>query len=152
MSILIPSFVLFTVIDGITYNVLQSPSVLHMDVEPHALDEWDTNKEDTANQWLDLIDKINDEFIYYNSPLSVRMDIPRWYDNHNITRNNVRKQLSSFVLDVANVMLMNYVDDTRRFVRDAKDELLYADSLIANVCKCNQYIAIYKIHKNVKTF
>eukprot|EP01084_Bolivina_argentea_P285398 489403_1 len=131
-------------LNAATYLVKQTPHVLHMDVEPHALDEWDTNKTSTANQLLDLIDKIQHEFTQYNSTLSLRMDIPRWYDNHNITRysTGVNKELSSFILDKADVMIMNYVDDTRRFVRDAENELIYADSLITNNVRDNVRISI----------
>lgn len=112
----------------IEYYVKQIPNVLHLDIEPHTLDQWDNDTNGTANAFLDLVAKINNKINWYgmNDEIHAKYDIPRWYNNRMIKRNTNYssskqyngeiKSLSDWVLDAANIMIMNYVDDVDRYV------------------------------------
>ena len=41
----------------------QIPNVLHLDIEAHTLNTWSNYTNKTANEFLDLVDKINDEIV-----------------------------------------------------------------------------------------
>ncbi|KAG2393368.1 hypothetical protein C9374_006899 [Naegleria lovaniensis] len=95
---------------------------IQLDVEPYTLSEWTQNQTQTADYYLDMIDKLKQ----LKSPIPLRFAIPRWFDGISHTRNGVTKKLSEFVQDRGNLMIMDYVNSGTRAVRDASTEIQYA--------------------------
>lgn len=102
------------------------PIAMHLDVEPYSLQAWKDDKEYVANQMLDLY-----ELVYQRldgSGLLLVVDIPIWFDVHEITRNGETRLLHELVIDIVDgVALMDYRDTYDRIVNDAANELQYAD-------------------------
>lgn len=86
------------------------PVALQYDVEPHALDGWNSNLQSYSNQYLDMISKI----MAVTKPASVHTQFTtsNFYGGKMITRNGVTKPLSQFVIDASDsIVIMNYRDN-----------------------------------------
>ncbi|KAJ3441883.1 hypothetical protein M0812_13903 [Anaeramoeba flamelloides] len=125
----------FSVVSCAKYTTRQAPIGIHFDVEPHALDEWDTDYNGICNEWIDLLEElsgaIEDHFPIESLRPHLTVAIPRWYDNRNFTRNDKELVLSEAVQDISNmhIAIMDYVDNTESVVKDARTEVEYADSI-----------------------
>lgn len=83
---------------------------LQYDVEPHALDGWNDNIQQYANQYLDMITKI----MAITKPVSIHTQFTtsNFYGGKMITRSGVTKPLSQFVIDLSDsIVIMNYRDN-----------------------------------------
>lgn len=101
------------------------PLGLHLDVEPYNLPQWDEAKNDVANNLVDLYRQVSARLA--GTGLSLVVDIPIWFDKHEIARNGRNRPLHELIIDaVDGVALMDYRDTYDRIVNDAADELQYA--------------------------
>lgn len=101
------------------------PVALHLNAEPHALPEWDTDRQATANHLLDLLDALAGDL--HGTGLALVYDMPNWYDEITVTRGGRTRPLSDWVIDGADrVCLMDYRDDVEAIQDLAAHELAYA--------------------------
>ncbi|KAL9645356.1 hypothetical protein ABK040_002555 [Willaertia magna] len=108
---------------------------IQLDIEPYSLNEWKINQNQVANDFLDLIEKIQlliNQFIQnkiISSNVRISFAIPRWFNTISINRNKLTKPLSEFILNITDIVIMDYVDSSERAINDAKDELIYGSNL-----------------------
>ncbi len=109
------------------------PEGVHYDVEPYTLTEWSSTStsNDIANQYLDLLEKLNSAT--QGTSLKLSVDVPFWYDTCSkctITRNGQTLNMSNAVIDrVNNVTLMDYSDTASLIISRASGEISYAKSV-----------------------
>eukprot|EP00761_Pharyngomonas_kirbyi_P012010 gb/GECH01012037.1/.p1 GENE.gb/GECH01012037.1/~~gb/GECH01012037.1/.p1 ORF type:complete len:301 (+),score=72.48 gb/GECH01012037.1/:1-903(+) len=101
--------------------------ILQIDVEPYVLKQWKIDREQTANEYLDFVDKIVQETVPYG--VHPRFDIPNWFTSlppilHRSS--GERKQLHKFVIDRADVVILDYINDADKAIRSVQDEMKYA--------------------------
>ncbi|HIQ05018.1 MAG TPA: hypothetical protein EYH31_04880 [Anaerolineae bacterium] len=119
---------------------------IHLDVEPHALPEWDSDWESTAAQYLDLLTSVRNTLDATSIPLSLTVDIPFWYDNLFLDYPQSRpshrespqetpggeRPLHEYVLDIVDrATIMDYRDSvwgSDGIVQHAAAEIAYATS------------------------
>jgi hypothetical protein len=111
------------------------PSGLHFDVEPYTLPNWTSDHDGTANQMLDLFEKLAP--IAADAGLDFTVDIPFWYNEEIVARDGGSRPLSELVQDrVPHVVLMDYRDNTGTCTMPtvdgvavlAMEEIAYADA------------------------
>ena len=89
-------FIFFICISqSLSNQQVQLPKGIHWDIEPQALDNWDTDQKDIIPQYLDLLENI--AIIMKGTNLLYTVDIPPWFDSISVTRNGITKLLSEFV-------------------------------------------------------
>lgn len=74
---------------------------LHVDVEPHALDAWDTKRKDLLRGYLRMLDLLHD------LPGSLSVDIPFWYPGMKVDGRGLATQVAR---RVDHVTVMSYRD------------------------------------------
>ncbi len=91
-------------------NSLSSPPLgLHFDIEPYLLPEWTADRNNVANQYLDLLEALQTEV--KGTSLILTVDIPFWFDAIPVTRNGTTRPLHERVLKrVDRVAIMAYRD------------------------------------------
>jgi hypothetical protein len=77
---------LFLIFVTLSSGSVQNLRGVHFDVEPYTLAVWKTNQTDTFNSYLDLLDKIS--AVLNDTGLDFAVDLPFWYYQYNLTRNN----------------------------------------------------------------
>ncbi|NOX63515.1 MAG: hypothetical protein GXP42_16450, partial [Chloroflexi bacterium] len=113
-------------------NALSGPKpvALHYDVEPYALPEWSADENGTANQYLDLLEKL--VAVTQGTGLLLRVDIPFWYDGREITRNGQTRPMHAWVLDIvdgATIMAYrDHADPPDGIIDHIANEMSYAAS------------------------
>jgi len=101
------------------------PVALHYDVEPYLLAEWSADMNSVANQYLDLLDKLN--AVTKPAGIQLIVDIPFWYDGKLVTRGGVSRPLSELVIDRADrTTLMDYRDTPQAIIDMGASEVAYA--------------------------
>lgn len=104
------------------------PTGLHLDVEPHGLDDWSGNQQAYASQYLDLLEAMAAKLA--GSGLELTVDTAFWYDTVMIDRDGAVRPLSELVLDrVDRVVLMDYRDHAEPpdgILDNAETEVAYA--------------------------
>ncbi len=101
------------------------PVGLHFDVEPYLLAGWTSDLQGTANQYLDMVEKI--AAIAHTAGLRLTMDIPFWFSSQMVTRAGATRPLSELVQDrVDRVALMDYRDTASAIIAGASPEVAYA--------------------------
>ncbi|KFI05632.1 hypothetical protein JN27_19325 [Massilia sp. BSC265] len=84
------------------------PVGLHFDIEPHGLPDWNQNQVSLGNQLIDLYTKMK---AAHRSGLYLNADIAMGYEYVPITRNDVTRTLSHWMVDtVDRTTLMAYRD------------------------------------------
>jgi hypothetical protein len=120
------------------------PVGVHFDVEPSTLNEWDTDRNGTAVQYLDLLDELKGALA--GSGLSLAADFNFSYGHRDVTRNGKTRPLSQFIAAVVDrAVVMSYrdraagsngiVDISSESVRDftqAKKPLLIGVNTLCN--------------------
>jgi hypothetical protein len=85
------------------------PVGVHFDVEPNTLDEWDTDMNGTAVQYLDMLDKL--KAAVAGSGLIFAVDFNFSYGHRDVTRNGATKTLSHWIAKVVDrAAVMSYRD------------------------------------------
>ncbi len=106
------------------------PIGLHVDVEPYALPEWTTDRNGTANQYLDLLEKLQAEV--QGTPLILTVDIPFWYDGVTVTRNGQTRSMHMWTIDMVDrVTIMAYRDHAQPpdgIIDHVSNEIAYANT------------------------
>jgi len=108
------------------------PIAVHFDVEPYnGLPEWTSDETGTANQYLDLLEKIAAKT--KGSTLKFVVDIPFWFDGHKIARGGTTRPLSEWTIDRVDwIGIMDYRDHAAApdgMIDDAATEFAYAASV-----------------------
>ena len=104
------------------------PTSIQMDVEPYSLTEWTTDENGTANQLIDMYEKI--AAVLKGSGLGISACIPRWFDGRMVTRSAKTRPLSDWLADTTDrLTLMDYVDNAASIIADAAHEVAYADTI-----------------------
>ena len=94
---------------------------IHLDIEPHQHDEWDTKREELLLGLITLVDEINTDF----PDISFTYDIPMWFDDL-ITYNDKTQEAFKHIIDYADrVVVMSYRDTVEDIYEVFKDEYLY---------------------------
>jgi hypothetical protein len=101
---------------------------IHLNIEPHALAEWDSDRQALANALIDLLELASAAL--QGSGLQLVYDMPNWYDDIAVVRGGVQRPLSQWLQDrVDRVVLMDYRDDPALMLQLAAGELAYADQI-----------------------
>ena len=101
------------------------PLAVHLNVEPHTLAEWTSDRQNLANALIDLMELAQAEL--KGSGLQLAYDMPNWYDDIAVVRGGVQRPLSQWLQDrVDRVVLMDYRDDPGLMLKLAEGELAYA--------------------------
>lgn len=101
---------------------------VHLNIEPHALAEWDSDRQALANALIDLLELASAAL--QGSGLQLVYDMPNWYDDIAVVRGGVQRPLSQWLQDrVDRVVLMDYRDDPALMLQLAAGELAYADQI-----------------------
>jgi hypothetical protein len=104
------------------------PTQLHYDIEPYTLAQWSSDMNGTANQYLDLLEKLAP--IAHGAGMGLTVDIPFWYDSKLITRGGVTRPLNEWIQDRADrVVLMDYRDTGSAMVTEAGKEIAYGTKI-----------------------
>ena len=83
---------------------------LQYDVEPHALDGWNSNLQSYSNQYLDMITKIM--VVTRPAGIHTQFTTSNFYGGKIVIRAGVSKPLSQFVIDLSDsIVIMNYRDN-----------------------------------------
>jgi hypothetical protein len=102
-------------------NKMAAPKAvaIHFDVEPHALPNWDNDKQRLSSLYLDLLDRLH--LAVGRTPLQV--DIGHFYGGVNVSRSGTTKSLLRWVLErVDGAVLMAYNSDPNNVLAFIKDE------------------------------
>lgn len=103
---------------------------VNLDIEPHILDEWDTQRTALLTQFIDLSHAFMALKRRANATLQVGPAIPFWWDGLTVTWGGVHKPTSEHVQDIYDyVALMDYRDRAEGpdgILSHASDELAYA--------------------------
>ncbi len=103
-----------------------APDTIQFDVEPYLLPDWGTDLQGTANQYLDLLDKLHATLA---GSLRLTVAIPFWFDSQMITRNGQTRPLSEWVIDATDgTVMMDYRDTAVGLLDCSSSELAYAAS------------------------
>lgn len=101
------------------------PRALHLDIEPYNLPIWDADRNRVGRDLVDLFERVRARLD--GTGLSLWVDIPIWFEKHQIDRGGTSRPLHELIIDaVDGVTLMDYRDSYRRIVKDAGNELQYA--------------------------
>ncbi len=97
-------------------------SGIHLDIEPHQSPNFETNREETILNYLELV-----EFITSTYPnITFDFDIPFWLEDE-LTFRGETKEAFKFVFDMASrVFVMSYRDTAEEILAVATEELEYA--------------------------
>lgn len=122
---------LVTFIEWITdYQASAAPSErfkgIHIDVEPHVLGEWNTNRSALIKQWQSSISFLVAGAKELNLPITA--DIPFWLHKHNLPDNSM--SMSRWILSqVDAVVIMAYRDQANPIHNLALPEMIEATEL-----------------------
>lgn len=94
---------------------------LHLDIEPHCLPEWKSNKNELLEKTMSLYDDVNLILKKANVKTNVSADIPHWWDD--IKMKNGKSAFENISERVDNVVLMSYGDTSEKVKIYSKDEL-----------------------------
>jgi hypothetical protein len=85
-------------------------SGLHFDIEPYVLPEWAADPPGTANQLLELLERLN--AVTADAGVRLTVDMPFWYDTVSVSRDGgPARPLHELVIDrVPRVLVMAYRD------------------------------------------
>jgi len=107
------------------------PVGLHFDIEPYLMDEWDSDREGTIAQYLDLLVAVRERLTEKKVPLLLSADIPFWYDTVEAIYDGETKPLHQHVQDIVDyVVIMDYRDSaggSDGMIAHARNELSYAN-------------------------
>ncbi|MDR3685265.1 MAG: hypothetical protein P4L11_16160 [Geothrix sp.] len=102
-------------------------AALQIDVEPHALPDWERNGARLSGDYLDLLEAVK-AGLAGGPPLHV--DIPVWWQGRPIQRQGRTRPLSEWVIQLADrTVLMDYRNRVKAIVEDAEGPLAAADAL-----------------------
>jgi hypothetical protein len=102
-------------------------AALQIDVEPHALPDWEREGAKLSGDYLDLLEAIKAD-LKGGPPLHV--DIPVWWQERPIKRGGRTRPLSEWVIQLADrTVLMDYRNRVESIVEDAEGPLASADAL-----------------------
>ncbi|MDD5210548.1 MAG: hypothetical protein PHV36_14250 [Elusimicrobiales bacterium] len=118
----------------LTYNASAKPGErfdgVNLDIEPHLLDQWDTQKDRLLLQFLDLGQALMELKKSSGQKLAVGPAIPFWLDGTELEWNGSKKPVSEHVIDIYDyVALMDYRDHAEGadgIISHALSELKYA--------------------------
>jgi hypothetical protein len=119
------------------YNTRVNPSEqfdgINIDIEPHILDEWDSQKIWLLEQWIELSHEFMRLKRQSNLSLKVGPAIPFWLDNIPIKWNDHLKPTSQHLQDIYDyVALMDYRDRAEGgdgIISHAENEMTYAANI-----------------------
>jgi hypothetical protein len=119
------------------YNTRVNPSEqfdgINIDIEPHMLDEWDSQKIWLLEQWIELSHEFMRLKRQSNLSLKVGPAIPFWLDNIPIKWNDHLKPTSQHLQDIYDyVALMDYRDRAEGgdgIISHAENEMTYAANI-----------------------
>lgn len=101
-----------------------------LDIEPHLLDEWDTQKSFLLAQFVVLSQELMVLKKQAHAPLTLGAAIPFWLDGISMEINGTTKMLNQHVQDIYDhIVLMDYrdhADGADGILSHAQDELAYA--------------------------
>lgn len=98
-------------------------SGVHLDVEPHQLDEFGTNREAVMFEYVKFVYDVVDE----NVSVSFDFDIPFWAHDM-VDYGGVYQPVFAHVIDKANrVFVMSYRDSADAIYEVAQEEVIYAN-------------------------
>lgn len=104
------------------------PTSVHFDIEPYLLTAWTIDQNGTANQYIDLLEKLIT--ITRGTGLSLVVDNPFWFDGITISRNGQAIVLSNKVIGIVDKdVLMDYRDTANLIIDFASNELNYAKTV-----------------------
>lgn len=104
-----------------------APVSIQLDIEPYLLAQWKTDRNSVSNQFLDLIVKLQQ--IVKEDKIPLYFAIPRWFDTTDVSRTGKTRPLSEWIQDLANIVVMDYVNSASRAISDGATEVAYAQSL-----------------------
>lgn len=109
---------------------LQRFDGINLDIEPHLLDDWDSNRESLLRQFLDLGRSMMDLKHKSGLDLPVGPSIPFWYDEIPLSWKGATKPASEHLIDLYDyTALMDYRDTAPGpdgIIEHARSELDYA--------------------------
>ena len=116
------------------YNQAAPPDArfdgVNLDIEPHLLDEWDTERDKLLKQFLDMGQGMMKLRRQSGQTLPTGPSIPFWYDTIPLGWRGARKYASEHVIDLFDyVALMDYRDTAEGpdgIIEHGRDELDYA--------------------------
>ncbi len=100
------------------------PVSLQLDVEPHALPDWDRDWARLGGEYLDLLEAVRTEL---QGELPLWVDIPVWWDGRRVRHQGRTRPLDQWVIDLADqTVLMDYRNQTRAILAGAEHGLACA--------------------------
>jgi hypothetical protein len=115
-------------------------SAVHLDVEPHQLDDWKENMSHYMDEYLENIRKLKTMIGKHNSSnadnLKLVVSLPFWMANAEIGGENFRKELLSIV-DTAHIM--TYTQNNDWFVSWSKSWLKAADKTDTKITIASEF-------------
>lgn len=99
---------------------------IHIDVEPHVLKEWQTNRSSVIQQWQNSVGFLADGAKELNLPITA--DIPFWLHTYNLPDNSMT--MSSWIISTVDaVAIMAYRDQAANIYNLALPEMNEATAL-----------------------
>lgn len=103
------------------------PAGLQLDVEPHALPQWDGDRAALAAQYLDFLQAVKAEL---GGELPLLVAIPVWWSGLALDRGGLTRPLSAWVMVLADTtILMDYRNTPQAILASAKPDLVLAAGL-----------------------
>lgn len=96
---------------------------VHLDVEPHQHEEFDSRREELILLYIDFLNKTTNDYpqVHFDA------DIPFWLEDV-VTYNGETKEAYKFVVDIVNrVFVMSYRDSAEQILNVGSAELEYAN-------------------------
>jgi hypothetical protein len=101
------------------------PTSIQFDVEPYSLPAWESDFNNTADQFIAMYEKL--AVALKGTPLGLTACVPRWFDGRNVTRSATSRPLSQWLADTSDrLAIMDYVDNAQSIIADAANEIAYA--------------------------
>lgn len=117
-----------TAVNAIAQMQGPKPVGLQFDIEPYTLPQWTSDMNGTANQYLDLLEKLAP--VVHSGGLRLTVAVPFWFDTKLVNRGGVTRPMSELVADrVDRMAVMDYRDDAPSMVAMAQAEVNYASKI-----------------------
>ncbi|HEY1612972.1 MAG TPA: hypothetical protein VGF97_04650 [Rhizomicrobium sp.] len=104
------------------------PVAVHYDVEPASLPQWKIEQNKVANDYIDLVTRL--ERAAHTIGLTLSVDVDYWYGKVEVTRHGAITPMNQLVLDVVDrYVIMDYWDTTARIESQTTTDLTFANGI-----------------------
>jgi len=104
------------------------PVAVHYDVEPYSLEQWKTEQNTIALDYISLVTQL--EAAAQPLGLKLSVDVPYWYSTIPVAQGGVTTPMNRLVIDIVDrYVIMDYWDTAPRIESQATTDMTYANGM-----------------------